>query len=58
MCTKILSFINVFGIEQNVRNVALILMWLKHKVEKHDDIDLDEWLSGLYVMLKGSRFPF
>ena len=58
MCTKILSFINEFGIEQNVRNVAQILMWLKHKVEKHDDIDLDEWLSGLYVMLKGSRFPF
>ena len=29
---------------------------MAHQVEKHDDIDLEEWLAGLYIMLKGSRF--
>ena len=34
----------------------MILPPFPAQVEKHDDIDLDEWLAGLYIMLKGSRF--
>ena len=35
---------------------AIILPPFPAQVEKHDGIDLDEWLAGLYIMLKGSRF--
>ena len=26
------------------------------KVERHDDIDIEEWINGFQILLKGSRF--
>ena len=49
----------IIGKKGNFFLLRIVEIFWTHatQVEKHDDIDLEEWLAGFYIMLKGSRVP-